>query len=376
MNPVEKYLQKKLSDREAAGNLRKLSTKSATIDLYSNDYLGFVRTGLLQERMQEKGAPYAAGSTGSRLLSGNSKEAEMLEQKIAQFHNAEAALLFNSGYDANLGLIASITSRHTTILYDELCHASIIDGIRLSHVAKKYKFGHNNIEELNEQLEKAKSDEQIIVVVESVYSMDGDEAPLKAITELTNQYNAVLIVDEAHSTGVIGRHGEGLVCNSGLEDIVFARVHTFGKALGCHGAAIVGSVLLKQYLVNFARSFIYTTALPMHAIKAIDCAYDELLSEQFSNEGLHELIRYFNCRKEEPGIQGWKVSKSAIHALVVGSVENTKVLAQKLQEAGLQINPILSPTVAAGEERLRICLHSFNTKEQIDRLMEIILKHT
>ncbi len=371
MNRVEQYLADKLNERTLAGNLRKLSTQRSAVDLFSNDYLGLVTTGLLAELMRPDIAD-STGSTGSRLLSGNSEQAELLEQTIASFHKAEAALLFNSGYDANMGLLASITSRSGTILSDELCHASIIDGIRLSQSSRKYKFSHNDLADLEDKLIKYTAQGPVVVVVESVYSMDGDMAPLAEIARLCKQYDAQLIVDEAHATGVIGTHGEGLVCSLGLEDGVFARVHTFGKALGCHGAAVVGSNVLKQYLINFARPFIYTTALPGHSLHAIQAAYQYLSGHSFSNASLHELIKYFRYRVAESGMEGWKDSSSPIQALVVGDNDRARKMGTKLQQAGLEVKPILHPTVPLGMERLRICLHSFNTNEQVDRLFETL----
>ena len=356
-----------------AGNLRQLTTHRAPIDLFSNDYLGLVTDGILASLMHPMyNDVYTTGSTGSRLLSGNTVETEALENTIATFHKAEAALLFNSGYDANIGLLSAIASRNTTILSDELCHASLIDGIRLSQCTRKYKFGHNDINELSDQLKKYKKEGPVLVVVESIYSMDGDMAPLAEMTKLCEEHDAQLIVDEAHATGVIGENGEGAVCTLGLQDKVFARVHTFGKALGCHGAAVVGSALLKQYLVNFARPFIYTTALPGHSVHAVNCAYQHLSGHSFTNEPLHQLIAYFRNRIGECGNTGWKDSHTAIQALVVGENERCKQLAAKLQQAGLQVNPILHPTVPLGMERLRVCLHTFNTKEQVDLLVDIL----
>ncbi|MGN6568499.1 MAG: aminotransferase class I/II-fold pyridoxal phosphate-dependent enzyme [Flavipsychrobacter sp.] len=370
MNLLDQHLTDKLQERQKAGNLRKLCTERAAIDFFSNDYLGIATSGLLQDIVG--GNTYASGSTGSRLLSGNTQEAEALEQAIARFHKAEAALLFNSGYDANVGLLNSICDRHTTILYDELCHASIIDGIRLSQATNRYKFRHNDLQQLKEKLQRAGSDHPIVIVVESVYSMDGDIAPLEGLCKLAEKYSAAFIVDEAHATGVFGMHGEGLVCSLNLQNSVYARIHTFGKALGCHGAAVAGSRLLIDYLVNFARSFIYTTALPMHTIKTIGAAYSYLQSPDFSNRRLHELINYFRAQIQQYGQAGWKDSHSPIQALVIGSNEKTKKVAHALQKAGLQINPILHPTVSLGMERLRICLHAFNKEAEIDTLMEVL----
>jgi len=373
MNRVDQYLSGKLSERITVGNLRKLSTVRAQVDFFSNDYLGLATTEVLERLMGplEKGI-HGTGSTGSRLLSGNSTHAEELEQAIATFHSAEAALIFNSGYDANIGLLSSIAGRDTTILSDELCHASLIDGIRLSISNRKYKFRHNDLDDLGTKLSKYSGQGNTIVVVESVYSMDGDEAPLENLVRLCEKYNAQIIVDEAHATGVIGSRGEGAVCAAGLQDKVFARVHTFGKALGCHGAAVVGSSLLKQYLINFARTFIYTTALPAHAVLAASTAYLYLSSDGFTNEPLHQLIVYFRGRINSSGDKVWKDSYTAIQALVVGDNDRCKQLALRIQQAGLQVNPILHPTVPLGMERLRICLHTFNNKEQVDLLFDIL----
>ncbi len=373
MNRVEQQLSDKLTERIAAGNLRQLTTHREKVDFYSNDYLGLASTGLLAELCHSTSAGTAGtGSTGSRLLSGNSETTELLEHTIATFHKAEAALLFNSGYDANTGLLASIAGRSTTILYDELCHASLIDGIRLSQCRHRYKFRHNDANDLEAKLRKYKDEGPVIVVVESVYSMDGDMAPLHEITALCGIHDAQVVVDEAHATGVFGARGEGLVCAEGLEDKVFARIHTFGKALGCHGAAVAGSAILKQYLINFARPFIYTTALPGHSVHAIYCAYQHLSGHNFSNKPLHELIAYFRKKVNETGSSGWKDSSSPIQALIVGDNTKCKQIAAGLQQAGLQVNPILHPTVPMGMERLRVCLHTFNNAGQVDSLLSKI----
>ena len=364
MDPVEQYIERKLQERIAAGNLRKLKTERAAVDFFSNDYLGIATNNILQVGNK------TTGSTGSRLLSGNAKETEELERIIAKHHGVEAALLFNSGYDANTGLLSSIADRHTTILYDELCHASIIDGIKLSLAPRQYKFAHNDVGELEKKLDQHK-DTATIVVVESVYSMDGDTAPLNEIVSLTQKYGASMVVDEAHATGIFGKRGSGRVSKLGLEDKVFARMHTFGKALGCHGAVVVGSEKLKQFLVNFARPFIYTTDLPPQNISAVWEAYEYLSSKDFSNEDLHNLIRYFR-EKTKDSRAAWKDSSSPIQVLILGSNEKARMAAELLQSKGLQVNAILSPTVPKGSERLRVCLHAFNTKEQIDLLFQTL----
>ena len=373
MSQLNQYLAGRLAQREQAGNMRRLSTARAAADLYSNDYLGLATTGLLnniiEQTFTESGATV---STGSRLLSGNSHETAALEDNIARFHGAEAALLFNSGYDANTGLLSALSGRHNIMLYDELCHASIIDGVRLGINAGKYTFRHNDLSDLAAKLQQYASRGTLIVVVESIYSMDGDAAPLAAMADLCATHDAALIVDEAHATGVYGAHGEGLVCSLGLQRKVFARVHTFGKALGCHGAAVVGGSLLRNFLVNFSRQFIYTTALPQHSVRAIAGAYQYLAHSNFSNLPLHQLIAAFRERVHAAGQTGWVESHSPIQAYITGNNERARALAARLQAAGLQVNAILSPTVPQGLERLRVCLHTFNTTAQLDRLVQEI----
>lgn len=359
-------LQRKLQQREEQGIRRTLPPPMDGIDFFSNDYLGLATRSLLPHT----GLPSAPGATGSRLLSGNSIAAEELEQYLAGFHEAEACLLFNSGYSANTGLLACIADRHCTFLYDELCHASIIDGIRLSQARHSFRFRHNDTGDLALKLEKYALQGPVIVVTESVFSMDGDLAPLEAIARLTQQHQASLVVDEAHATGVFGK-GRGWVQELGLQEQVFARVHTFGKAIGCHGAVVAGSTLLKDYLLNFSRPFVYTTALPAYSLVLAHHAYQYVAQHPELVQQLHERIRYFRSRIS-PGSNGWRDSHSPVQALVAGSGVKARNLSQALRQQGIRAAAILSPTVAAGTERLRICLHAFNTPEEIDLLLETI----
>jgi 8-amino-7-oxononanoate synthase len=372
MNPAELYLRRKIDERIAAGNLRSLSTEKLAADFYSNDYLGFITNGILDRRMAAMAnASLTTGSTGSRLLSGNSNDAEKLEAAAARFHDAEAALLFNSGYNANTGLIAAVAGRESTILYDALSHASIIDGVRLSQARHKHKFGHNDLNELESLLQRSQDGNPVIVIVESVYSMDGCFAPLKAIAGLCNTYHAALIVDEAHGTGVFGANGQGLVHELGLQGQVFARVHTFGKAMGCHGAVVAGSRELTSFLINFARPFIYTTALPGHSVQAALAAYACMSDVGFSHRPLHDLIQYFRGKIAGSALE-WLDSASPIQGVVIPGNEPCRAVAQQMAAQGIQTKAILSPTVPAGAERIRLCLHLFNTTEQVDRLFSVL----
>jgi 8-amino-7-oxononanoate synthase len=363
---INDKLNQQLNERKASSLYRTLQVNEGLIDFCSNDYLSFARSENIKERVKKYASehPYLSGSTGSRRISGNTNFAENLEKELAVFHNAEAGLLFNSGYDANVGLFSSIANKGDTFICDELIHASIIDGCRLSH-AYRYKFAHNDLEDLEAKLKTAKG--TIFIAVESVYSMDGDIAPLKEIIALAKKYNAHVIVDEAHATGIFGKNGRGLVNVAGLEKDVFARVHTFGKAIGCHGAIVLGSEVLRDYLINFSRSFIYTTAMPFHSLITVKSAYDELLT--LDNTYLHSLIAHF--KKDFALSDAYLIeSRSPIQCLVVGGNEKTKEVANQLQLKGFDVRAILSPTVPQGKERLRICLHMHNTEQQLTELKQ------
>jgi 8-amino-7-oxononanoate synthase len=372
MEPDIQFLQKALQKREEENIVRQLKPETQLIDFSSNDYLGFARNEMLSQEVAKemgRGGFHKSGSTGSRLLTGNTIYAEKLEEKIADFHKAETALLFNSGYDANLGLLSSIAQRGDTFIYDSLSHASIIDGIRLSIAGRKYKFEHNNVTDLEKKIRHATG--KVFIVAESVYSMDGDFAPLREIMNVCKQYGAYLIVDEAHSTGIFGPEGKGIVEAEELEAAIFARVFTFGKALGAHGAAVAGSKALKEYLVNFARSFIYTTALPFHALASTHVAYNYLPLANAERKKLFENIDFFRDEIEQSGIS-IETTRSPIQSIIIKGNEKVKQAALLLQNKGFDIRPILSPTVEKGKERLRVCIHSYNTQEQIRDVINIL----
>lgn len=358
----------KIEERKQKGLYRSLSDYSNLIDFSSNDYLGFSKLGLIHDKLKDISESIHSGSTGSRLISGNSNYAEQIENKIATFHHAEAALIFNSGYDANIGLLSSIASKHDLILYDELIHASVHDGIRLS-LARHYKIRHNDMEHLKRMLERNSDVEgNIFIVVESVYSMDGDSAPLKEIVSLCDNKKIFLIVDEAHAIGVFGVNGRGLCNELNLETEIFARVYTYGKAMGCHGAAVVGGVALREFLINYARSFIYTTALPPHSLKMIEAAYDLLLHSDQSVI-LNKNIAYFNHLIQNKN--GFIASRSAIHSCIIPGNKQVNDKEEQFAAHGFFVKGIKSPTVRAGTERVRICIHAFNTEDELKKLAEL-----
>jgi len=370
---LDSFLKDKLAQRIQNNSLRVLKNSNPLlIDFSSNDYLGFARNADLKAKIDEelkKYPDYLLGATGSRLLSGNLAYAEDLENEIAKTHHAEAGLIFNSGYDANVGLLSSVAQRNDTLICDELLHASLIDGARLSN-ANRYVFKHNDLNSLSEKLKNAKGN--IFIVTESVFSMDGDIAPLKEISALAEKFKAHLIVDEAHALGVIGYDGLGFLQQLGLEKEVFARIHTFGKALGCHGAIILGSEVLRSYLINFARSFIYTTALPFHSLATIKTTYQSL-KNGFNIQKLQSNISFFNSIKNNFSDK-FIESESAIQSLIITGNEKCKSFSDNLLSNGFDVKAILSPTVAEGKERLRICLHAFNTKNEIEQLLNTIKK--
>ena len=373
------FLQDKLIQRKQQNAFRTLRLPDAKIDFCSNDYLGIASIGNfhnindlgINQRDNSLGSfnqdkILFTGSAGSRLLAGNYSLIEETERQIARFHDAESGLIFNSGYDANIGLLSCVPQKGDTIIYDFLSHASIRDGIRLS-LAQSFAFLHNDLNDLERRLKHSTG--TIFVVTETVFSMDGDYCPLGEIINLCKKYNAHLILDEAHATGVVGEKGEGLAQHLNYHKEVFARVHTFGKACGCHGAIVLGSQNLRDYLINFARSFIYSTALPPHAIATIARSYAIFPLMKEEREHLKYLISFFQSANiSYPKL----ISNTPIQVVIVEGNSEVKKVATLLQENNLDVRPILYPTVPKGKERLRIVLHSFNTIEKVELLVRLL----
>lgn len=375
------FLTNRIQQREQAGLLRHLRTNEGLIDFCSNDYLGLSCSNALRQAIRQAEDELLAGrngSTGSRLLTGQTMLADAVEDQLAEFYRTESALIFNSGYDANLGLLSSLPQRGDVLLTDELIHASMIDGARLSY-AERHRFRHNDLNQLADLLKQSQGQtgRTVFVAVESVYSMDGDFAPLPELVALCDHFGAYLIVDEAHATGVYGPNGEGRVVELGLQEGVLARVHTFGKGLGVHGAAVVGSAQLRDYLINTARSFIYTTALPPHSLFAISCAHGQVAQMYEARTRLRERVSYF----KRTAIQSlsdacWTASQSPIQCLLIPGNEICRTVAAHAQAARFDVRAILSPTVPAGQERIRVCLHCFNSEEEIRGLLSVMASHS
>ena len=363
----DQFLDKKINERIQGNYLRHLRIVEGMVDFCSNDYLGIATRRLLNPFFTGE---EQHGSRGARTLAGNYVFIGETEKKIAAFHQSEAALIFNSGYAANTGIIAAVAQRGDIILYDALSHASIRDGVRLSF-ANSFSFSHNDVSDLEEKIKLHRTGHsgQIFVVTESVFSMDGDIAPITAMVDICTQYNVHLIIDEAHAIGVLGEYGEGLVQSQGLHDKVFARIFTYGKAPGTHGAAVCGSEKLKSFLVNFSRSFIYTTALPESAVKAIHATYEVFPHMKSEREKLKGLISSF---QQADLIYTKLISATPIQGVIVPGNTAIKQLALHLQENGLDIRAILYPSVPKGLERLRISLHAFNTMDQLNQLIKLL----
>lgn len=349
---IHSFWKQKLEERANAQSLRKLQLHDIGVDFFSNDYLGFAKS-------KASASQYLGGATGSRLISGNTHAHEALEEQLAEMFGCASALLYNSGFDANMGLFSCIASRTDIIIYDEYAHASIRDGVRLSP-SRSFSFRHNDLSDLSRKLEKASG--RVVVAVEAIYSMDGDEAALLEIAGLCKAFNAHLVVDEAHALGIYEKglcHALALPCKQ------LTRVVTFGKALGYHGAAVLTDTVLKQYLINFSRSFIYTTAMPANNVEALS----------------HLLSTYECSTKERDQLKGnialfrKSIDPSHLSEACEGPIQiikapgtQAKSIEQFLMTKGFLVKAVLHPTVPAGQERLRICLHSFNTPADIENL--------
>lgn len=350
-----------LNKRKEEGSFRELNFIGDKVDFYSNDYLGLAKIATSSDFHE------LYSGTGSRLISGSNKITEKVELKLAHHFKSETALIFNSGYDANLGFFSCVPQKGDTVIYDEFIHASIRDGLRLSN-ARSFSFDHNNPEDLEKKLRN--SEGIVYVAIEGLYSMNGDMAPVRPIFDLCVRYGAFLIIDEAHSAGVFGKDGTGVADAFGIQP--FAKVVTFGKAFGSHGGSILGSRDLINFLINFSRPFIYSTALPPESYIRIGEMIDHPLIN-YHRLLLQEKISLFRTGLKSNSLLS--EVNSPIQIIQLGSVSKTKELAEKVQKENFAVKPIYSPTVPRGQEGLRICIHSFNDNQDIINLSELIKRH-
>jgi 8-amino-7-oxononanoate synthase len=340
---------------------------SEVVNFSSNNYLGLANHPALCKAAKEVIDRYGCGSGASRLISGNMTLHEELEQKLAELKGAEAALVFNSGFQANTGILCALVAEGDVILSDALNHASIIDGCRLAR-AKVVVYGHCDLDQLERGLKQASAQRRKLIVTETLFSMDGDEAPLTEIVGLAEKYGAMIMVDEAHATGVLEPDGAGLVGKLGLGDRVLVQMGTLGKALGGFGAYVAGSRALRELLINRCRSFIFTTSLPP-AIMAMGIAAVELVKK----EPDRRRALWQNCERLKLGLQslGYALGKSQsqILPLMVGDPTQCMQLSRRLLERGVFAQGIRPPTVPSGTSRLRISLMATHTKEHLEQAL-------
>ena len=369
------FLTDRLGALHEAGTFRELPGTREGVDFWSNDYLGFAHTQRGEGVFPSMRA-FASPAPGSRLISGDHEEISALEQRIADFHGQSASLLFSSGYTANVGLLSCLARRGDTIIYDSLIHASIRDGIRLSGAAAR-RCKHNDVGDARRLLARGSSGGQTFFVTESRFSMDGDVAPLSALVKACAEHGAYLVVDEAHSIGIDGATGRGLVAAYGLQEAVLATVTTYGKAPAASGAAVLGSELLRQYLVNFSRPFIFTTGPRPEQLTAIAQAYTQLEAQQEAAYAqLQRVIERFSLNTFNSRVQGLGEQMDGPIQLVYPRGQGDVIqLEQDVLADGYLIKGIRSPSVPKGQERLRICLHAFNTLEEVDGLCTSLRRH-
>ncbi len=375
-----------LSQLEQSGNLRKLrDTRSdgkyihhngrRYVNLSSNDYLGLACDPALQREFLAGLADtseFLFGSTSSRLLTGNAPSYTELERSLAALFEREAALVFNSGYHANIGVLPALTAKGDLILADKLVHASIIDGLRLCE-AKWERYRHNDLEHLERIILKSRNDyNRIFIVTESVFSMDGDVADLPALCDLKEKYNATLYVDEAHAFGAVGTRGLGLCEATGTTQRIDLLVGTFGKALASQGAYLIASREVADYLVNTMRPFIFTTALPSINLRWTKFLVDGLQSRVGDRERLELLGEMLRTKLAAAGLE--TRGGSHIVPIVVGENHQAIRLAELLQASGFWAMPIRYPTVPRGEARIRISLNPLLTETEVDEIVKIAVQ--
>jgi len=376
MERIEKFLEQReqeglmrvLRPCEFRGGGKIYCEGRELLDFSSNDYLGLSGDKRLKEACISGVKRFGTGSSASRLLSGDLKIFGELEERVAEFKGKESALVFNTGYQANVGIISAFCGRGDAVFCDRLSHASIIDGARQSG-AKFFRFGHNDLEHLEGLLEKEGGRfSNRLVVTESVFSMDGDKGVLRGLVELRARYGFVLLVDEAHATGVFGMRGSGVVEEEGVSEQVDLVMGTFSKALGSFGAYVACSKSVKDYLVNVCRSFIYSTALPPGVIAANIEALNIVRDEPFRREELLENAEYFRGRLAEAGLE--VRGESQIVPVITGDNRETVRVSEEMINRGYWIGGIRPPTVPEGEGRLRFSLSYEHKREVLDKVVE------
>ena len=380
---LDDALGRDLAEVEAAGLWRELREIESAQDpsvvlrgrevllFCSNNYLGLANHPEVVEASREAAARYGASAGSSRLISGHMRAHRELEERIASWKQLEAALVFSTGYQANLGSITALTGADDVVLSDELNHASIIDATRLSK-ARTRIFRHNDTGQLEDLLREVRGARRVLIVTEAIFSMDGDAAPLAEIGRLARRHGAWLMVDEAHSVGVFGKHGAGLVDELGLNDLVDLHVGTLGKALGSFGAYVAGSRRLVDLLINRARPFIFTTGLPPSAVAAAGAAIAVCQREPERAAGLRHRVHALAERLRAAGLDVPE-AQSAILPVMLGDAESTLAAMRALLERGVYVAAIRPPTVPPGTSRLRLSVMATHTPQQLERAADALV---
>jgi len=365
-------LRKGLRALEARNLLRSLAEVRG-VNLCSNDYLGLAEhPKLLEAAINAVQHAHKVGGTGSRLLSGQTEEWRILEEEFAQFVGTEGALFFSSGYAANMGLLASLVGKDDVVYSDALNHASLIDGMRLSG-ARKVIYPHLDLDALEDSLREGPGAPwRKVIITESLFSMDGDVAPLTEIAGLADKYGAAIILDEAHATAVMGSQGRGLAAEAGIVPQLLAVIHTCGKALGCAGAFVCGSAVLKEHLINHARTFIYSTAFPPYFSRQISAALQLAAGMDKERRELQARAKRLRNALRAEGFDT-AGSASQIVPVVFGKNEETLDAAAHLQQDGFAVRAIRPPTVPEGKARLRLSLTCRVSEAELDRLVKSLV---
>ena len=360
--------------------IKPLSPTRALIDgkevvlFCTNNYLGLTHHPEVIKAAKEAVDEYGAGSGAARLISGHNSLYVQLETSLARFKQTEVALVFPTGYTTNIGVISALVGRKDAIFCDKLAHASIIDGCLLSG-AKFFRYRHNDLDHLERQLKNASSYRRRLIVTEGVFSMDGDLAPLPALSALAEKYDAILLVDDAHGTGVMGEKGRGTVFYYGLKSERIIQIATLSKAISALGGFVAGSRLLIDYLVNKARPFIFTTALPPAVVATAQKAVEVMENEPIHWQRLRENIAFL---REGLRALGLKLPPylTPIIPLIVGEPKTALNLSQRLLKEGFFIPAIRPPTVPRGKARLRITVSAAHTKEEMEMLLDKLARFT
>jgi len=375
-------LKNDLQDLTRSGNFRTLKTVGSpqgreiilggkrVLNFCSNDYLGLANDGRIKRAALEAMEDYGFGSGASRLVCGNMFPHEKLESDLAGFKRTESALVYSSGYMANTGIIPALMDRRSVVLSDKLNHASIIDGIILSR-ARLVRYPHADMQALEEILKNIPANRQKLIVTDTVFSMDGDRAPLKEIVDLARRYESMVMADEAHAFGVLGEHGSGLVEESGLGGQVDIQMGTLSKAAGCFGAYACVPAVVRDLLINKSRSFIYTTAMPPSLAQAARAALRIIQEGNQLRRSLLEKAEYLRHKLREMGFDTMKSTTPIIPILVKDSLQSV-AMSKRLLEQGIFVQAIRPPTVPLGTARLRLTVTATHTQDDLNCLLNAL----